>query len=158
MKFVKEDKQVILREVPDEISLSINISNCPHRCPGCHAPYLQKNEGDELTIDVLKSLVNKNKGISCICFFGGDVDKENLCFLLKETRKEFPDIKLAVYSGDDRIDYKIAKLLDYYKVGPYVNELGPLDSKTTNQRMYFIEHSDPINFYDITYKFWNKEF
>ena len=82
MKFVKEDTQVILREVPDEISLSINISNCPHRCPGCHSPYLQKNEGEELTIDVIKSLVNKNKGISCICFFGGDSDKENLYTIL----------------------------------------------------------------------------
>ena len=27
-------------------------------------------------------------------------------------------------------------LLDYYKVGPYVEELGPMDKETTNQIFY----------------------
>ena len=32
--------QVTFAEVPDEISLCINITNCPNRCPGCHSPEL----------------------------------------------------------------------------------------------------------------------
>ena len=158
MKFVKEDTQVILREVPDEISLSINISNCPHRCPGCHSPYLQKNEGEELTIDVIDELVDKNKGISCICFFGGDANKEELYCLIKLVKEHHPELKISLYSGDDRIDYKIADVLDYYKVGSYVKELGPLDSKTTNQRMYRIDRGTCVNFVDITSKFYTKIF
>ena len=44
-----KETQVTFSEVPDEISLCINISNCPHRCKGCHSPYLQEDVGYELT-------------------------------------------------------------------------------------------------------------
>ena len=49
---------------------------------------------------------------------------------------------------------------DYIKIGSYREELGPLTSKTTNQRMYKIEYvhnedgSFSYEFKDITKKFW----
>ena len=30
----------------------------------------------------------------------------------------------------------LVNLLDYYKVGPYIPERGPLNKETTNQRFY----------------------
>ena len=37
------------------------------------------------------------------------------------------------------------------KLGPYIEELGPLNSKTTNQRFYKIEEGKLV---DITNLFW----
>ena len=47
LKYV--DVMETFAEVPDEITLAINLSNCPHRCKGCHSEYLQKDIGEELT-------------------------------------------------------------------------------------------------------------
>ena len=49
LKYV--DTKVTFAEVPDEISLCINISNCPNHCEGCHSPYLAEDIGTELTKD-----------------------------------------------------------------------------------------------------------
>lgn len=47
----------------------------------------------------------------------------------------------------------LLELLDYIKVGPYVESLGALDSPTTNQRLYQVIHEgDEIQLIDITYK------
>ena len=44
---------------------------------------------------------------------------------------------------------------DYIKMGPYIEELGPLTSRTTNQRLYEIKHKPQDNeLIDITHKFW----
>ena len=72
LKYV--DTLVSFSEIPDEISLCINISNCPYNCIGCHSPYLKKDIGENLTIEKLDELITKNRGISCVCFMGGDSD------------------------------------------------------------------------------------
>ena len=46
MKYV--DTLVSFSEIPDEITLCINISNCPNKCEGCHSSWLQENIGIEL--------------------------------------------------------------------------------------------------------------
>ena len=40
------------------------------------------------------------------------------------------------------------------KLGPYIEELGPLNSKTTNQRFYKIEKNKLV---DITNLFWKSD-
>ena len=42
------DTQIVFAEIPDEITLAINITNCPFRCPDCHSPELQRNIGNNL--------------------------------------------------------------------------------------------------------------
>jgi len=32
--------QVVFSEIPDEITLAINLSNCPIHCPNCHSKEL----------------------------------------------------------------------------------------------------------------------
>lgn len=34
------DTQVTFSEIPDQISLCINLSNCPYHCPACHSKEL----------------------------------------------------------------------------------------------------------------------
>lgn len=147
---------VTFAEVPDEITLCINISGCPYHCPGCHSPWLQEDTGKELTLDVIQDLISRNEGITCICFMGGS--EESIVDLLGQVNLN--DIKKAWYTGQDYLpDYRALVLLDYVKVGPYKQELGPLTSKTTNQRLYQIYHHN-VNgvvhnsIKDITSRFW----
>ena len=139
MKFV--ETMVVFREVPDEVTLAINISNCPVKCPGCHSSYLAQDIGEELDKESLAMLVKRNPGISCVSFMGGDAEPAKVGQLAMEVKKLDPSLKTCWYSGRD-LEHAKGNLdvLDYVKVGPYIEECGPLDSPTTNQRFYKIEH------------------
>lgn len=144
------DYDVVFREIPDEISLAFNISNCPFRCEGCHSPYLQEDIGYELTIYELSKLIKKYEGITCVLFMGGDGDLVELYNLMRYIKENY-DIKTAWYSGNNKLPNElILKNLDYVKIGSYMLEKGGLDSPTSNQVLYKIENGNLI---DITYKF-----
>lgn len=147
IKYIPEDLLVVFEEIPDEITLALNISNCQNCCIGCHTPYLRQNIGDELDEEKIKELIEQNSGISCVCFMGEGNDREALLNIAQYIRREFPDLKTALYSGRVAVEDEIYDYFDYVKVGPYIESLGPLNSKTTNQRLY-------KNKEDITYKFW----
>lgn len=153
MKWV--DKVVTFSEIPDEICLCVNISNCPYRCPGCHSSYLTQDVGEVLTSELLDQFVEQNPGISCVCIMGGLEDE--VLGLLSSCKFSHKGIKSAWYTGQPNIpNMSILAHLDYIKVGPYVDEAGPLTSKTTNQRMYQVNHTNysEIELIDITHKFW----
>lgn len=155
---------VTFAEVPDEVCLAIQISNCPHQCPGCHSAYLQEDTGDDLERD-LPDLLDKYQGrVTCVCFMGDGNDYFAYNRLLCVAKLK--GFKTAVYSGYDWVDclFRIMGNLDYLKVGPYVEALGGLDHPGTNQRMYKCLTCDaepekitkPV-WDDITYKFWKKK-
>jgi anaerobic ribonucleoside-triphosphate reductase activating protein len=151
LKYV--DTLVSFSEVPDEISLCINISNCPHNCPGCHSSYLTQDIGEELTLDKLSELIFNNRGISCVCFMGGDADPtyiNRLAFSVKLISDK--KLKVAWYSGNSNISEDIdLQFFDYIKIGPYIEALGPLNSQHSNQKMY--KKSEDGFLIDISYKF-----
>lgn len=150
LKYVPDDTSVVFSEIPDQICLAINISGCPHRCPECHSPYLREDIGEELTIPVLEKLVKKNQGITCVLFMGGDSDKNYLTVLSSYIHSL--NLLVGWYSGEDYLDLNIyMNYFDYIKVGSYKKELGPLNCKTTNQRLYRIIDKKFID--DITYRF-----
>lgn len=150
LKYV--DTLVSFQEVPDEISLCINISNCPCHCEGCHSPYLAEDIGTELTWNELEKLIKNNIGISCVCFMGGDSCPdyiEQLALFIKY--QSWYPLKVAWYSGKSSIPNDLdISLFDYIKVGPYIPKLGGLDKETTNQIMYKVDNGNLI---DITYRF-----
>lgn len=155
MKKIKyESTLVTFTEVPDEISLCFNITGCPCHCEGCFEPWLWEDYGTELTSAVLEAEIGKHPHITCICFLGGDGRYEELSELLKEMRKKHPDLKLAMYSGIPGIVELVGQYLDYYKIGPYDPECGPLNKKTTNQKFFKREDGQWI---DITYRFQKEE-
>lgn len=155
------DYMVTFREVPDEISLCINISNCPNRCLGCHSKELWEDIGEELTDEKLCSLIAKNEGITCVCLMGGDSDPKRVEELCKLVKTNFPGLLTCWYSGkrENSIDLSY---LDYLKLGPYIEQLGGLDRPTTNQRFYAVElsrstdenYNPEYGLIDITDKFW----
>lgn len=152
--------QVTFSEVPDEITLCINISNCPCHCIGCHSSYLSEDIGEKLTLDKIYKLIENNEGITCICFMGGDSSPKEIDMFAR-CIKDLYDIKVAWYSGRQELNkYINLKCFDFIKLGPYIEEFGPLNSKTTNQRFYQViksHYEDGTSGYellDTTYKFW----
>ena len=147
---------VVFQEVPDEVTLAINLSNCPCHCPGCHSHYLWEDIGLPLDTTAIDAFVMKyGKDITCISFMGGDSDPREVNQLAQYIHEEHPAYKVAWYSGRLRIPSFVDKSdFDYIKLGPYIRHLGPLSKKTTNQRMY--KKTDTGEFEDITYRFWKK--
>ena len=156
IKFVPQDTSVVFAEIPDETCLAINISGCPHHCPGCHSPYLQGDCGVVLDEETLDQLLEKNDGVTCVLFMGGDGDKETLKSLASHVAVK--GYKVAWYSGEKELDmFEFGWFFDYIKIGPYIESLGPINSPTTNQRLYKIGRFYNLNQImseDITNKFW----
>jgi len=168
VKYIKEQTTVVFAEIPDEIVLAINISNCPHHCKGCHSPYLQQDIGDELTYEILDELIKKNDGITCVCFMGEGNDLDGIFRLGIYIKNEY-QLKVGIYSGSNEIPERFWNGFDYIKLGGYKEEFGPLNKETTNQRMYKFDvmvFSDDVKnkpydiehygWRDITYKFWKR--
>jgi len=148
---------IVFQEVPGEVSLAINISNCPNGCKGCHSPYLQEDKGDILDESMIDALLVKyGDAVTCICFMGGDADPQTVERLSRYIRKSTDSqLKTAWYSGKARLqkNCSIANF-DYLKLGPYVESLGGLDSSATNQHFYRIENGNLI---DETFRFQKKK-
>ena len=137
---------VTFEEVPTEVTLSLSISNCQGKCPGCHSPELRCNIGTELTNEKLDELITKNSGISCVLLLGEGNDKEELIRVAERVRNHWK-LRVALYSGRDNVEEDVWNAFDYVKIGRYVASLGPLNKVTTNQRLYKSRK-------DITNLFW----
>ena len=146
---------VVFQEVPDEVSLAINISGCPHRCEGCHSQYLWEYKGEYLLDDIKKLLSLYEGMITCVCFMGGDQNPHDLINCFKRVKDK--GLKICLYSGaedlETLINKNIAQHCDYVKTGRYNHSLGGLDNPNTNQRFY--QRKDGY-FEDITKKFYKK--
>ena len=153
LKYV--DAKVVFAEVPDEVTLAINISNCPCQCKGCHSSYLAQDIGTELTFNEVRKLIKKNSGVSCIALMGGDAEPDKINTLASFIINHYNYIKVAWYSGRQELNNTIDLCnFDYIKLGPYKEEFGPLNSRTTNQRFYKVNGRELV---DITSKFWKHE-
>lgn len=150
LKYV--DTKVVFAEIPDEITLAINISGCPCNCRGCHSSYLAKDIGEPLDLQHLTNLIDSNRGISCVCIMGGDVNPSEVDDIAQDIKEYYPELKVGWYSGRQELSKDInLENFDIIKLGPYIEELGPLNSKTTNQRLYQIKNCKML---DITPRFW----
>ena len=148
MRFVSYD--IVFQEVPDEVTLALNISGCPIRCAGCHSPHLWEDTGYELDEQAIDSLLADYGGdITCVALMGGDADVEGVYRLTRHIRQ--CGLKTAWYSGRQSLpeDCPI-EIFDYIKTGPYIAALGGLKSPTTNQRLYRIGKQGKMT--DITYR------
>lgn len=191
LKYV--DARVVFAEIPDEITLAINISNCPCHCKGCHSAYLAEDIGEILTFSRLEKLIKQNEGITAVCFMGGDNDPKEInhyAGLIKQLTTEVKtahllkndislpkgisiphgstitevktvpmELKVGWYSGRQELSKEIElKNFDYIKLGPYIEEKGPLNNPNTNQKFYEVcrinKLPDKFIMKDITSKFW----
>jgi anaerobic ribonucleoside-triphosphate reductase activating protein len=145
---------VVLQEIPNEISLAFTITGCQLACVGCHSEYLWgKNNGKELTDEKFEKIVKKYDGlISSVLFMGGEWESNELISKLQISKRL--GLKTALYTGlnhkqMERSYQRIILELDYLKTGKWVEELGGLDSPTTNQRLINLNTSEKLNHYFI---------
>lgn len=149
------DYDIVFREIPDEVTLAVNLSGCPNRCPGCHSPQLQTDIGEPLTDAAVEGLLARyGSAITCFCLMGGDGDPAEVLRCSALVRQLRPALRTGWYSGRPVLPdgFDPVGVLDYVKLGPYVAAQGPLDSPTTNQRLWRI-HPDGAR-EDLTPRFW----
>lgn len=148
------DYDIVFQEIPDETTLAIQLSDCPNRCKGCHSPHLWNKVGCLLDEHVLTGLLNTyGKAITCVCFMGGDAypsDINRLAGFLQN--QKIANVKVGWYSGRSACSEKLnLNNVQYIKLGAYIESLGSLKNRTTNQRLYRVD-KEQMN--DITYRFW----
>ena len=153
LKYLKT--QELFREVPGEISLGISISGCMIHCPKCHSKELWEDKGTPLTKEELHRLSIKHRGVTCMLFLGGEHNVEALTELFEYTHTKL-GLRVAWYCGLDMVPKTkngVKKWLDFLKIGHYDEECGPLNSPTTNQRLYKLDHNSDGTYWesDITY-------
>ena len=148
---------IVFQEVPDEVTLAINISNCPNQCVGCHSKYLWNDVGLPLDKEKLDQMIeNYRSGITCVCFMGGDADPYDVANLAMHVKNRFTDLKTAWYTGKNELPASFhAETFDYIKTGRYDEKLGPLNAATTNQRMFKRLADGRVK--DITSRFQKKD-
>ena len=140
-------KDIAFQEVPNEVSLILSISGCPARCVGCHSIDLWKDKnGVFLSEELFLSYLKMYEGLlTCVCFFGGEWQKEQLIKLLRIARSH--NLKTCLYSGEKGIPEDIEMHLTYLKLGPWIESLGGLESIHTNQRIMNLETGEVLNHY-----------
>ncbi len=144
---------IVFQEIPNEVTLAVNITNCPNRCKGCHSPHLQMDIGEELNEERIASFMDKYaSAITCFCFMGGDAEPQQVSVLANFVRVHYPEIKVAWYSGCTRLPERFdIRYFQYIKLGSYDEKLGSLRSETSNQQLFQIQPDGCMK--DISYLF-----
>ncbi|MBP3773880.1 MAG: anaerobic ribonucleoside-triphosphate reductase activating protein [Bacteroidaceae bacterium] len=147
---------IVFQEIPDEVTLAVNITGCPNRCPECHSKFLWADTGEPLNEESLSVLIGEyGSAITCLSFMGGDQEPQEVNRLAAWLRQEHPRLKIGWYSGRQDRDEAIGlQNFDFIKLGPYEAEHGSLKERTTNQRLYRVEAGGRLE--DITSRFWKK--
>ena len=151
---------IVFQEIPGEVTLALNLSNCPCHCPGCHSPHLAQDIGEPLNEELLDGLIARYGAmITCVAFMGGDADPAEVAKWAEYIKALPTPLKTAWYSGRTIFPGEpgtpIQPSFDYIKLGPYVEDLGGLKSPTTNQRLY---KRVGDSWEDITSSFWRSNF
>lgn len=153
LKYV--DTDIVFQEIPDEVTLAVNLSGCPCRCPGCHSKHLWGDIGTPLndeTIDRL--LADCHNEVSCISLMGGDAAPAEVGKLFDGIKQRHPRLKTAWWSGRALLSPLVdLRSLDYLKLGPYLAHLGPLSSPRSNQHLYRVVRGTLV---DITHRLRKK--
>lgn len=141
IKYIPQLTSVVIEEIPDMLTLAVEISNCKGRCEGCHSPILREDIGEELNAAAVDRMFEDNFGVNCFLLLGEGNDPDSLLRIADYIRSAH-GVKVALYSGREDVEDAVWRAFDYVKVGPYIPEKGPLNSPTTNQRLYKVEHRD----------------
>lgn len=153
-----KDTMVVFEEIPDRVSLAINITNCQNRCIGCHSPWLREDIGDELNEESMERLMNDNDGVNCVIFMGEGNDLDTLLSMAEHIREKY-GVEVGIYSGRDDVGLELFDVFDYVKVGSYQGDKGPLNNPETNQRLFKChkENGRTVKVENITHRMWRKK-
>ncbi|HIP36334.1 MAG TPA: anaerobic ribonucleoside-triphosphate reductase activating protein [Crocinitomix sp.] len=141
------DIQIVLQEVPGQISICFSITGCNLHCKGCHSPHLWKKElGKKLTTDKYLEVIHKYKGFAtCVLFMGGEWHQKVLIEYLEIAKKMGYETCLYTGLSKDKLSSEILTHLTWLKFGAWIEELGGLNSPITNQKFIDIKQNKILN-------------
>ena len=139
------DIQILLQEVPGEISICFTITGCQLHCKGCHSSHLwSSSNGHCLSDEQYNSILTKYQDYaSCVLFMGGEWYTTELVEKLKSAKEM--GYETCLYSGEDNLSEDILKELTWAKTGPWKEEFGGLESKFTNQIFKEVKTNKNLN-------------
>ena len=141
------------------LSLTIYVSGCEHRCPGCHNPEAWDfNYGEELNTEIMYKILNgltANNISRTLCIMGGEPlhpkNRETVGDIIINVRERFPDIKIWLWTGylyedllmehNPTLNYIFNKI-DVLVDGPYIQEQRDVTLKargSRNQRIIYLQ-------------------
>ncbi len=159
------DVAITMSEFIDEIALCVNITGCPCHCDNCSEPYLRPYVGTLLTNEEIDKLIRENPGITVFGLMGGDSNYEDCIRVTNYIHSKYPKLKVGIYSGRDWLDLELAKVIDIYKIGRWIqpnmsqpetwkdHTWGPLVWPVSNQ-LYFVKVGNKL--VNMTYRFREK--
>lgn len=139
------NKGVTLQEIPGHISVFFELGNCKRKCRGCHSHQLSIPLAKVHWTDVEEmahyTAKEKSRGATAIVLMGGTTNGVDLEVLRKAIDRLSEVLPVGIYSGAavNSTATKFLKTLPsltWIKAGEYREELGGLNSMTTNQRFY----------------------
>lgn len=136
---------IVFQEVPEEVSLAFTVTGCQIGCKGCHSPHIwNPHHGNPLTtVRLAKLLEQYGALITCVVFFGGEWQPQQLCSLLFQCQAA--GFKTCLYTGEEDVSDAIKVHLDYLKTGPWRSEVGGLASRNSNQRFIDMKSKKQLN-------------
>lgn len=139
------DIQVVLQEVPGEVSICFTITGCALNCEGCHSPYLwKKGSGELLSKEKYHQVLKQYQGFaSCVLFMGGEWHQNELVDNLKSAQEM--GYSTCLYTGLDNVDTQISSNLTWLKTGAWKSNLGGLESESTNQKFIELKSKKTLN-------------
>lgn len=149
------DYSVTFAELRDQVNLTFFVSGCPYNCNGCSWKGTDKVPFF-LSKDEFKSIIEKyvNK-CTAIVFLGGEWYSDFKDYIDIAKEKGF---KTCLYTGVNTFnDFEqnfnnLKENLDYLKVGRWIKDLGGLNTKNTNQKLYKLNNGKiekEIYFYEF---------
>ena len=151
-------------DVPSQISLNVFVSGCRKRCPNCQNPELQEFSNLRwVDADLFNEIMGRFPLSSWVCFLGGDAvyQARGLEALAKEAKNYGKNVCLYTGMSYEELDFLNKTDIDLIIDGEYVEKLGGVHQKTTNQRI-FLRFKDKgflsVNFSDLPTYLTDKSF
>lgn len=146
------DFQIVLQEVPGEVSLCFSISGCPLKCKGCHSPFLWKEgNGYLLSKERFENVLKQyNELATCVLFMGGEWHEKELVKMLKTANNN--KYNTCLYTGEEQVSDAILNELTWVKTGKWEQSLGGLSSVITNQKFITVKTNKNLNYLFIKNK------
>lgn len=136
------------------VRVSIFVSGCPHKCPGCFNPETWDYEyGEPFTVKTIAEILDAMAPdyISGLSILGGEpLDDKNIAtvtWLAVRAKAFYPDKSIWVYTGGLYEKFKNSPLMDYIDVlvdGPFIEAKKDISLKfrgSKNQRLIDVQAS-----------------
>lgn len=147
-----ESYDIVMQEIPNEISLCFTMTGCQLACKDCHSEHLWNPENGKILNPGMfeKVLLKYSETITCVIFMGGEWSCSELLILINIVKKF--GLKVALYTGlnEKQIQRKYPELLnilDFIKTGKWISSLGGLDKLKTNQILKDLRSGEILNKY-----------